>query len=52
VRGELARLDGIARWSMKAGERPFAITFDPARTTTDAILAAVERAGESAVLVE
>ena len=48
MRGALGELDGVSDVAIAVGDPEFSVTYDPARVDVDAMLAALEAAGESA----
>ncbi len=48
VRGALQQVPGVEEVMIRASVKQFTVAYDPARTDVDAILAALEAAGEPA----
>ena len=49
MRGALQPLSGVKAIDVRPGDRDFTVAFDPAKTTIDAMLAALRAAREPAV---
>ena len=50
MRGALTKLAGVKTVDVKPGNKAFAVSYDPERVTTDAMLAALNDAKEPARL--
>ena len=48
MRGALEPLEGVTAVAVRPGQRAFSVLYDPGRVGVDAMLAALEAAGEPA----